>query len=85
MTDRSEIRALLHADPSWGTHGSSIEHQRYAHRITGRIGRRKCDCGCGRRSTHTGCANGVALTSGCELAIRRWVRDGTGPYYREQP
>ena len=37
--------------------------------------RRRCHCGCKRRATHTGLANGIAMTHGCELYIRRWVRD----------
>lgn len=38
--------------------------------------RRRCNCGCGTRATHTGLGNGVALMIGCELSVRRWVRDG---------
>jgi len=38
--------------------------------------RSRCSCGCGGKQTHVGKANGLALTSGCELSIRRWVRDG---------
>jgi hypothetical protein len=40
--------------------------------------RRRCYCGCGKRATHTGLGDGLALTLGCELSIRRWVRDGHG-------
>lgn len=36
--------------------------------------RRRCHCGCKKRATHTGTANGVAMTTGCELYIRRWVK-----------
>lgn len=28
-----------------------------------------------RKKTHAGRANGVTLMSGCELSVRRWVRD----------
>jgi hypothetical protein len=38
--------------------------------------RRRCPCGCGNRATHTGRGNGIALVIGCQMAIRRWVRDG---------
>lgn len=38
--------------------------------------RRRCPCGCRGRTTHYGLGDGVALTHGCELSIRRWVRDG---------
>jgi hypothetical protein len=36
----------------------------------------RCYCGCGRRATHVGGCGGVALMSGCEFSVRRWVRDG---------
>lgn len=71
---RDELRARLASPGGWGTHGSAAEHLRYAQPVAGR-GRRRCDCGCGGRATHVGMANGVALTSGCELLVRRWVRD----------
>ena len=38
--------------------------------------RRRCHCGCKKRATHTGRNNGIALVTGCEMYIRRWVRDG---------
>lgn len=38
--------------------------------------RRRCHCGCRKRATHIGLGDGIALTNGCELYIRRWVRDG---------
>lgn len=42
--------------------------------------RRRCPCGCGHTSTHSGRGtNGVALMWGCELHVRRWVRDGYTP------
>lgn len=37
--------------------------------------RRRCWCGCKRRATHKGFADGVALTTGCEVYVRRWLRD----------
>jgi hypothetical protein len=60
---------------TWGEHGSATEHQRYLQQISPK-NRSRCRCGCKTRATHTGCANGVALMSGCELHVRRWVRDG---------
>ena len=36
--------------------------------------RRRCHCGCKARATHLGLANGVAMTTGCELSVRRWVK-----------
>lgn len=41
--------------------------------------RRKCYCGCGGKSSHGGYANGVAMTSGCEWAMRYWVTHGQLP------
>lgn len=38
--------------------------------------RRRCQCGCKQRATHSGEANGVVMMTGCELVVRRWVRDG---------
>lgn len=38
--------------------------------------RRRCGCGCKARATHVGLGDGIALMSGCELKVRRWVRDG---------
>ncbi|HEY5819233.1 MAG TPA: hypothetical protein VIU14_12700 [Mesorhizobium sp.] len=35
-----------------------------------------CRCGCDRRATHLGLADGFGMMSGCELTVRRWVRDG---------
>lgn len=38
--------------------------------------RKKCYCGCGGRLTHIGLGDGAGMMSGCELSVRRWVRDG---------
>ncbi len=68
---RQEGQAAVNA--LFGTFGSASEHRRYFRRFKSR---RKCGCGCGTRQTLVGMANGVALMSGCELHVRRWVRDG---------
>lgn len=60
---------------TWGKHGSAIAHQRYMEVVSPRS-RRRCHCGCRKRASRRGMANGVALTTGCEMYIRRWVRDG---------
>ena len=60
---------------TFGQYGSAIEHQRYIERI-GSKSRKRCCCGCKQRATHKGMANGICLVSGCELSMRRWVRDG---------
>lgn len=38
--------------------------------------RRRCTCGCRGPLTHYGGVGGVVLMSGCELRVRRWVREG---------
>jgi hypothetical protein len=60
---------------SWGQRGSAQEHQRYMTKVRP-TSRRRCYCGCDRRATHVGMANGIALTRACELGIRRWVKTG---------
>lgn len=57
------------------TWASSFHHARTMKHV-GPRSRRRCHCGCEGRATHHGLANGVALALGCELFIRRWVRDG---------
>lgn len=38
--------------------------------------RHRCSCGCGGRASHVGLGDGLALMGGCEMHVRRWVRDG---------
>ena len=38
--------------------------------------RRRCGCGCKGKAAHVGLGDGMALMMGCELRVRRWVRDG---------
>ena len=58
--------------------GVSEGHIRYSEPIEKRPGRRRtCHCGCCNPRTHRGMANGVALTSACELGIARWVKTGS--------
>ncbi len=59
---------------SWGEWACASQHPRYMQPTNTR---KRCWCGCGERATHTGFANGIALTAPlCELAARRWVRFG---------
>ena len=60
---------------SFGQFGSVTEHQRYMGKADPKS-RRRCCCGCKARATYLGMANCVCLTMGCELSVRRWVRDG---------
>jgi hypothetical protein len=57
-----------------GQWASATEHKRYMAPVKTR---RLCWCGCRRQATHSGLANGMALTAPlCELAVRRWVKTG---------
>lgn len=67
--------AMRGGTAEWGKVGSSTEHVRYCE--PNPKARRRCPCGCGNRASHKGLANGVCLTSGCELAVRRWVKTGS--------
>lgn len=74
MNDEKErARAAALGQPEWATWASADAHHRYVEPIHPRS-RRRCSCGCGSRATHVGCANGLGLTSGCELSMRRWAR-----------
>lgn len=80
MVDLNNLsRAALSAAMRGGTDGwgqvGSTEHVRYAEPVPS-TSRRRCSCGCKRRATHYGKANGVALGIGCEMSIRRWVKTG---------
>lgn len=59
---------------AWGQWASATEHTLYVEPIN--LGRnwRKCPCGCNKRATHKAAANGIALALGCELSVRRWVK-----------
>ena len=61
----------------WGQLASAETHVRYKDPIPSRS-RQRCYCGCGRRATHLGKANGIALMHGCELSVTRWVKLGFG-------
>jgi hypothetical protein len=73
-SDETEhIRAAALGQPEWQRWGSATNHHRYVQPIHPRS-RTRCSCGCGKRATHVGCANGLGMTSGCELSMRRWAR-----------
>ncbi len=54
-------------------YASEDEHKRTFKKVPS-TSRKRCSCGCNQRSTHFGLANGVVLRGGCELSIRRWVK-----------
>lgn len=69
--------AMKGGTAAWGRMGSASTNVRYCEpkpRKPG--GQSKCHCGCGGPKTHLGMANGVCLMSGCEMRVRRWVREG---------
>ena len=69
---------------SFGQWGSSEHHRRYSEKVAAKS-RRRCGCGCKRRATHRGVANGVTLITGCELSIRPCIRDGAWHVERTTP
>lgn len=73
--ERERVRAAAAGQGPWGVHGSASDHLRYAEPMPAKY-RRRCRCGCGQRASFVGHANGLALMSGCELSVRRWVRSG---------
>ena len=80
-----ETKAMLSSPGEWGTFGSAREHQRYAKPIDSRKRCPWCPTGQRKRVTHTGMANGVALTSGCEWHVAVWVRDPGQSLSRGRP
>ena len=68
--------AMRGGTDGWGQVGSSACNVRYALPVLS-TSRRRCSCGCKQKATHRGMANGVCLTTACELAIRRWVKTGS--------
>jgi len=60
---------------SEGFWASAEHHERTIVKLPS-TSRRRCHCGCNQRSTHYGAANGCGMMSGCELVVRRWVRNG---------
>ena len=81
MTDMAKLSpsalkaAMRGGTEAWGRWASATDHVRYAEPVDSRS-RRRCHCGCDRRASHRGMANGICLTTGCELRIARWVKTG---------
>lgn len=73
--------AMTGGTAEWGQRANAIEHVRYSQKISNPRSRRRCYCGCGKRATHLGMANGISLTMGCEMAMARWVKD---PFWRHR-
>lgn len=59
---------------SGGVVADAINGERSMKLLPGRWrNRRKCHCGCGGKRSHGGYVGTVAMTSGCEWAMRYWV------------
>lgn len=70
-----ELKAAMEGGTvGWGQHGSAVDHVRYMKEVSPKS-RRRCHC-CKKRATHLGMANGVALATGCEKDIKKWVDGG---------
>ena len=65
--------AMTSGTDGWGRWGGLATHARYMEPYESR---RRCRCGCRKRVTHAGRANGVTLATGCAMSMARWVRDG---------
>lgn len=76
MSPAARSAAMRGGMDGWGQVGG-LPGQIYYHEPVDSKSRRRCGCGCGRRATHRGMANGVCLTMGCELSMRRWVKEAS--------
>ena len=76
LSKAARSAALRGGAGGWGPVGSARGHVRYAELVLPRS-RRRCSCGCKQRATHVGMANGCALVTACEMAIRRWIKTGS--------
>jgi hypothetical protein len=73
MSPGARSAAMRGGMEGWGRVGGLPEHIRYMEALVPKS-RKLCHCGCRTRKSHVGKSNGVALMSGCELVVRRWVR-----------
>ena len=79
--------AMTTGTAGWGSWGSAEHHALYVQPYE-HPDRRLCRCGCRKRRSHMLAANGVALASGCELSMRRALREGarkTAPALPPEP
>ena len=58
----------------WGQWGSTERHALYVEPRAPKL-RRMCRCGCRKRATHIAAANGMCMSMGCELSMRRFVKE----------
>jgi hypothetical protein len=78
MTAR-RTQAILSSPGDWGVYANAGEHQRYMERVEDLRSRcaycPKPEVGMKPRATHLGMCNGLALMSGCEWHVRKWVKE----------
>lgn len=78
LSKAARSAAMRGGTDGWGQVASASDHVRYAELVRPRSRRRcSCSCGCTQRATHVGMANGCALVTACEMAIRRWIKTGS--------
>lgn len=73
MSQVARSAAMRGGMDGWGQVG--LPGQTRYHEPVDAKSRRRCGCGCRRRATHHGMANGVCLIMGCDLSMRRWVKE----------
>jgi hypothetical protein len=75
MSPAARSAAMRGGVDDWGSVGGLPGQIRYDEPVDSKS-RRCCKCGCAQRATHRGMANGVCVTMGCDLSMRRWVKEG---------
>jgi len=75
LSPAARSAAMRGGTDEWGWHANARTDVRYMEPVPSKS-RKRCQCGCKKRATHRGMAKGMALTKGCEMKVRRWVRDG---------
>ena len=75
MSPGARSAAMRGGMDGWGVIGGQPGHIRYMEQME-KKSRKHCHCGCRTRKTHRGMANGECLVSGCEMKVRRWVKQG---------
>lgn len=68
--------AMRGGTSSWGQWGSVLDHAVYVEPQTPNRGQyRKCHCGCGGKAKFGLMANGMCMSVGCELSMRRCAKE----------
>lgn len=72
----STLKAVMRGGADeWGERASIFEHVGYVEPQTARGGHYlKCRCGCGQRAKFRAMYNGICMSEGCEMSMRRHVK-----------